>query len=570
MGSSTVTPNLNLPIFDDADRPTWRGDINGAFRAIDADSAAKAGQIGTKENSADLTKDVDAHLYATSNTYYVASYPGATISDQIAATFKAATANASYDTNAIIQLPAGKFAVRPNVFSSWVGQAGVRRGLIIRGAGEYATQLTLTTSGVSSWFYDNGATDVGQFWRFEDMMFLTDDVTNTFGNFMRITGRGNEQNFVFKNCAWDIGFTRIFDTEGLIGDDSIRTYNCHMRGAADCAWYLNNPQSVLHENFGLNAEAMTGDLVRVGPNGGGDVKFYGGSLIMLASPTAGKQTWLVNVDNSSAGSGTGNSWFGFYGCRTELHTQTNGYVYSVGNGSFTHVAFIGGNYSTASGTTTHDMIHLGLSKTVTFSDARLSTSANIVFDVDNASESALVDPVVRFARCGIAHDQASQVSYVGGKAYGRVVAEGCYAIGYDHTAPIAMDFDLNASTSLAGGAGTKKKIAVIKSGLNSWPNSVGNEATIMMPPSAFITRIYVNMPAAGSSGATYQLAVGNGDKTVTYGSGTSGQMRYGQTIDVSPNLFTGTDTNSRTMRLFAPAAGDATNMSGGIAYVEYI
>lgn len=35
MGASTATPNINLPQFGDNDRPTWRGDINGAMSAID-------------------------------------------------------------------------------------------------------------------------------------------------------------------------------------------------------------------------------------------------------------------------------------------------------------------------------------------------------------------------------------------------------------------------------------------------------------------------------------------------------------------------------------------------------
>lgn len=45
MGSSTVTDHYNLPQFADGDKPTWRGDINGAFQIIDEalhDKADKA------------------------------------------------------------------------------------------------------------------------------------------------------------------------------------------------------------------------------------------------------------------------------------------------------------------------------------------------------------------------------------------------------------------------------------------------------------------------------------------------------------------------------------------------
>lgn len=53
MGSTSTTSNLNLPIFDDDDRPTWRGDINGAFNGIDAAYGTILGTIGN--NSIDIS-----------------------------------------------------------------------------------------------------------------------------------------------------------------------------------------------------------------------------------------------------------------------------------------------------------------------------------------------------------------------------------------------------------------------------------------------------------------------------------------------------------------------------------
>ena len=37
MGASEQTPNIGLPHFVDGDKPTWRGDINGAFTDIDTE-----------------------------------------------------------------------------------------------------------------------------------------------------------------------------------------------------------------------------------------------------------------------------------------------------------------------------------------------------------------------------------------------------------------------------------------------------------------------------------------------------------------------------------------------------
>lgn len=45
MGSSAQTSTINLPLFSDDDRPTWRGDINGAMNSIDAAINADRGNI---------------------------------------------------------------------------------------------------------------------------------------------------------------------------------------------------------------------------------------------------------------------------------------------------------------------------------------------------------------------------------------------------------------------------------------------------------------------------------------------------------------------------------------------
>lgn len=76
MGASTFTPNLNLPLFSDDDRPSWRGDINGMNNTLDADSATIKGSIAalksislgvntdTFRNGANYTGDQSAMLNA--------------------------------------------------------------------------------------------------------------------------------------------------------------------------------------------------------------------------------------------------------------------------------------------------------------------------------------------------------------------------------------------------------------------------------------------------------------------------------------------------------------------------
>jgi hypothetical protein len=59
VGSSTQTAKLALPQFGDNDKPTWRGDINGAFAAIDAAFVTNDTRNNTQDNEITaLTADV--------------------------------------------------------------------------------------------------------------------------------------------------------------------------------------------------------------------------------------------------------------------------------------------------------------------------------------------------------------------------------------------------------------------------------------------------------------------------------------------------------------------------------
>lgn len=47
MGAETHTDNVNLPQFGPDDKPSWQGDINGAFQLIDAKFVEMQDQIET-------------------------------------------------------------------------------------------------------------------------------------------------------------------------------------------------------------------------------------------------------------------------------------------------------------------------------------------------------------------------------------------------------------------------------------------------------------------------------------------------------------------------------------------
>jgi len=66
MGATNQTANINLPQFVDSDRPTWRGDINGAFVDIDNKFGTVDGAIALKTSLADAltaaTTMTDDHI----------------------------------------------------------------------------------------------------------------------------------------------------------------------------------------------------------------------------------------------------------------------------------------------------------------------------------------------------------------------------------------------------------------------------------------------------------------------------------------------------------------------------
>lgn len=100
---------------------------------------------------------------------------------------------------------------------------------------------------------------------------------------------------------------------------------------------------------------------------------------------------------------------------------------------------------------------------------------------------------------------------------------------------------------------------VTQIGTGTWPD---NDATnsperyVILPPYARIKSIWVRKAARSGIATNYQLFVGNGDKSTTYGSSTLGRQDAEHVINV-PALMkaVGTDLNTRTVRIWANPVG---------------
>lgn len=69
MGASSLTQTVLLPLFEDSDKPSWLGDVNGAMRKIDAAFAAKEAEINMLTSQVNaLSARVTALAAATGHT----------------------------------------------------------------------------------------------------------------------------------------------------------------------------------------------------------------------------------------------------------------------------------------------------------------------------------------------------------------------------------------------------------------------------------------------------------------------------------------------------------------------
>lgn len=523
---------------------------------------------------------------SSSPRFFVEDYRKAGMSDDqvVRAAIQAAAKVSATFENPIVEFAARQYDVRHGVFSD-LGTV-VQVGMTFVGQG-YTTLRLLTGGQSGRWFYDNGSSagSVGNddkdhrrlsFAKWEGIRFTTDDTTRTNGNGFRFTGIGfgHEQGFMFDHCRFE-GLNVCFDTEGTLNTDTIRLYACYGFDV-NTALTLNNNQSLLMEWFGTSFELVRKSAFVVKGGGGGDIKIFGGSYILEKVPgDTGTYAVLDVTESNNVGPGNGN--FSFVGIRTELRDTDTMYARLPGPSGTVFAHFDQCNlYVTGEATGPHTMVSLGDNRHVTFDRCVLTPHARFVFDTTWASQT-MAAARLDFRACEVPNDLAATISWKQYNRFGVARARGCRplgSLGATWTVNTALDFDLNAlSGTFQPGAVEKKILPLLPPTNMGWPNSAGGQADwqVVLPPGALLTRIVIARPATGSSTTPYQLAVGTGDKGVTYGS-TSAQGTFSQatTLDVSPMVTLGTDTTSRTVRLWTPKPGDSTAVIGGYAYVEYI
>lgn len=220
MGSTTQTPFLNLPVFSDDDRPTWRGDLNGAFNSIDAGYGTLSGDISN------LTlKKVDKGALFVSLSEHGAIGDG--VSDDTGA-FSAALNYASATGAKVVLVPNGTYSVSAIQMPTNVALIGQGSATINARACATLVNCDVNAQNVS----------------IENLTF------NLGGNVSSYAVQANTgaQNFVVNNCS----FIDNWATQAIIeirdSTSNIFVTNCRFNGCSDSVRINKNPSTVIVEN----------------------------------------------------------------------------------------------------------------------------------------------------------------------------------------------------------------------------------------------------------------------------------------------------------------------------------
>lgn len=468
-------------------------------------------------------------------------------------------------------VPTGIYRITDSAVFSDLGSVGGvpvhhRGGITVEGENRDSSIILLEAPSEDRWIYDNGATARLYFCTYAGLTFKG---SGEFANGFKLTSSGHEQAFRFFNCRFT-GLRTAFRFEGTGNADRMKFYGCFFSAISDKLYHINNSQSVCHEFYGCEIDVIQGHGFFIDSQGGGDIQYFGGSVVMRNKTGDTNDHYLVYI-TPSARVGYGNDSVSFYGMRTELHNDYAKLVYApfqLGDtkGGTGRVFFNECNFFTVVGNE-REVAVVGANRLLAFQNSRLSNK--FTYRVGGTTEVRDVvanQGEIRFTGCNVPDDLSAKVTFESGMGY--VSANHCMSL-FSPSGRKAIDFDLNWQGAGLGETFRTKHVTM-KSDAQGFPISSGTERTVLLPVNAIIKSIKIKKNASGSSTAPYQLKVGNDDKTVVYGASTAATMMDEHTIYLD-NLFivTGTDTTSRTMRLWSDPVG-GESQTDGFAIVEYI
>lgn len=464
----------------------------------------------------------------------------------------------------------GKFRILSDkVFNANTG-VGFADGFIVEGEGLSATQLVLDAAGSAKYFYNNDVALTQQriFVTFQDIMFR--GVEYNFSNGFKFQ---QDQGWKFYRCWFQTLFNAI-ESRGGAGATTVgsehKFFSCKFTNIRGSVHVIDNEQGLNYEYHSCDIESILGNIFYIGAGGGGALRYFGGSIIMDDNGVS--DTWLLYIVGTSLGSN--NNTYTFNGIQTELRSVRNKLVFKGTDGNSALVTFNQCNMTHTNG----DRQWVDITSCrVTFNGCVVRGNTYIIrTSGGGVAYSRMGDPgSIIFNQC---HAPSNLSTLITTGSYGYASARGNFNSEYisgDEKSRWAMDFDLNAwNGSGRASAFPGLKTHSAKPQLGFWPfTDASYDYTLYLQDNALVKNIYVFRPANGGGGAgAYQLHVGNGDKTVTYGSSTLGVGTDAHTIIVERpinNLISGgtTSPNNRVMIWANPT--NASSVDGGYFLVEY-
>lgn len=462
--------------------------------------------------------------------------------------------------------PPGTFRITESGVFSSIGESN-KFGPKYIGAGRRLTTLELDVNDATEkWFYDNGTgTRRLAHGTFEDIHFTSTDVA--YGNGFKYWSNGHEKGDVFNRCRFTSLGTAIH-THGTANASEFRFIACTFK--VPNVLYLDNSQSVNHDFLSCYMEFSGDCFVSASANGGGIVRVLGGS--MIHETTATTDHWLVNYDDS-----LWSTAFMFIGVKTEMRT-VYAKLFKTGVGQ-SRISIVDSDFAPVTGGS-REAVNVGTNTEIVFE--RCHIPPDLTFQVnDNVSGLGYqVDKngVLKFLDCWVDEDLLDQFTL---NTYGGVVLRGCRTD--DNTVETwpstthnryALDADLNWQNN-AGVRCSSVPVKTVSLGplaIREWPYNSSHEYRVRLPAGAVLRGVHVLKQAGGSDTDTYQLHVGNDDKTTIYGSSVSGQQDAEHSISVDLSVNVGVTDNERWVRLWSTGSNHSAlnGQSGDFAFVEYV